>query len=556
MSRCGDDASYGLDFVHSAVLAAQILIATGRSVEAAAVLAESSELHEGLLAGTEGAPGQEPHRFGDVPHRVRSRAARLASFLLTYSSVLTELERHEDALAASRRAVDIYRDLVADAGSAYREALVTALTNLAVDLGRLGHHEACRATVSEAVALARELAVDGSPTAHLNLAAALHGAGITLMRTDTPADALTPLDEAIAIWTEPAAGGDADVVAHLARSVSVRGMLLADLDRPDEAEAALERAVTLYRQLDSFHLVTQARYYGTTLRALSDLQFGQGRAESALAQTNVAVAMYEDVARRNGVLESLSVAHLERAQILSALGRDAEAQAADEAAVDRERKRNELRDHIGENPDERASKAHLFNDRGHLHLRAGRLPLALDLLHLARDCYRRRGHGPDEIMSLENIYLVHRAARRYPEASDVLRQIFERSAALGLDDKIRRYRSEILTACGILTETDWNPIIARDPEPEEDLRRIISELGEDALRDRRVLVVSPEQDVLEVVGSLSTAERQHFLSGIQQWLLDDGQAQGAAPDLHRPVERRRPGPAGTGAPGGPGRRGG
>ncbi|MFI6226151.1 hypothetical protein ACIBCR_02390 [Micromonospora echinospora] len=518
--------AYGLDFASSAVLAARIRIATGRPVEAAALLAESSEPHERLLA----LPDQEPRQLGDVPHGVRSRASRLASFLLTYSEVLTDLERHEDALAASRRAVDVCRKLVADAGNAYRGELIVALNSLAVDLTRLGQREAGRATVAEAVTLAREVAVGGPPTARFNLAMVLHGSAIGLMQADTLPEALGTLDEAIAIWTELAADGHVEHVARLAASVSVRGMLLAGLGRLDEAVPGLERAVALYRQLDERHLAMHARYFGTTLRTLSGLRFAAGEPQAALAHADLAVALYEDVARRSGAMESLPVAYLEQARILAVLGRDAEAHAADEAALAHERSRDDLGEPRGETVGELPAKARLFNERGYLQLQAGRLPLALDLLGLACDCFRRCGDGRGEIMALENVYSVHRAARRYPEAAGIIHQVLERSAAWGFDDKIRQYLLEILLACKDLEELGWTPIVVRDPDPEEDLNRIVAELGEDVLRDRMVLVVSPEQAILEIVGSLTAAERHRFLSAVEKWLPDEGRLHLSPPD--------------------------
>ncbi|WP_416904612.1 tetratricopeptide repeat protein [Micromonospora echinospora] len=519
LAQVNEDA-YALDFASSAVLAARIRIATGRPVEAAALLAESSGPHERLLT----LPDQEPRQLGDVPRGVRSRAARLASFLLTYSEVLTDLERHEDALAASRRAVDIYRKLVADAGNAYRGPLIVALNSLAVDLTRLGQREAGRATVAEAVTLAREVAVGGPPTARFNLAMVLHGSAIGLMQADTLPEALGTLDEAIAIWAELAADGHAEHIARLAASMSVRGMLLAGLGRLDEAVPGLERAVALYRQLDERHLAMHARYFGTTLRTLSGLRFAAGEPEAALAHADLAVALYEDVARRAGALDSLSVAYLEQARILAVLGRDAEAHAADEAALAHERSRNDPCERRGEEVGELAAKAHLFNERGYLHLQAGRLPLALDLLGLARDCYRRCGDGAGEILAMENICFVHRAARRYPEAAGIVQQILERSAAWGFDDKVRQYLLEILIACRNLEEFGGNPIVVREPDPGEDLSRIVAERGEDVQRDREVLVVSPEQTILEIVGNLTAAERHRFLSAVEEWLLGEGHA--------------------------------
>ncbi len=74
------------------------------------------------------------------------------------SSSLAELDRREDALAASAEAVGIYRELAAARPDAFRPDLTRTLSNLAVRLSALDRREDALATSQEATDTYRDLA--------------------------------------------------------------------------------------------------------------------------------------------------------------------------------------------------------------------------------------------------------------------------------------------------------------------------------------------------------------------------------------------------------------
>jgi hypothetical protein len=72
---------------------------------------------------------------------------------MSFGYLLTEADRHDDALSADREAVECYRMLHASHADAFHAALANALGNLAVDLRNLRRDDEAEAVELEIATL-------------------------------------------------------------------------------------------------------------------------------------------------------------------------------------------------------------------------------------------------------------------------------------------------------------------------------------------------------------------------------------------------------------------
>ncbi len=70
---------------------------------------------------------------------------------------MSELGRHEDALAAAQEACEIYRRLAADRPDAFLSMLAMSLNHLSARLSDLGRREDALAAAQEAAEIRRRL---------------------------------------------------------------------------------------------------------------------------------------------------------------------------------------------------------------------------------------------------------------------------------------------------------------------------------------------------------------------------------------------------------------
>jgi tetratricopeptide (TPR) repeat protein len=263
-------------------------------------------------------------------------SAVLARDLNNLAVRLHELGRHEEALAAIREAVDIYRRLAEQRPDAYLPDLALSLNNLAVQLGDLGRHEDGLAAISEAVDTYRQLA-EQRPDAHLpELAMSLNNLAVRLGDLGRHEDGLAAISEAVDAHRQLAEQRPDAHLPGLATSLNNLANRLGDLDRHDEALAAMSEALDIYRRLaeqdPDAHLPDLARSLNNLANRLGDL----GRHDEALAAIREAVDIYRRLAeqRPDAYLPDLADSLDSLVVELGALGRHDEAVAAMSEAVD------------------------------------------------------------------------------------------------------------------------------------------------------------------------------------------------------------------------------
>ncbi|MBV9923116.1 MAG: tetratricopeptide repeat protein, partial [Pseudonocardia sp.] len=176
------------------------------------------------------------------------RPADLAAALAGLGAALRVLGMTDDALAATREAVRLWRNVGAD----HVSGLARSLIELAALLRETGAHEDALATGREAVRLARDLAAE-SPTRHLpDLAAALADSSACLQELGAGEEAVPAAREAVRLYRDLAtyAGPHGP---DLARSLTVLGAALRAAGEHEEAVAACREAVQRYRELPAAH---------------------------------------------------------------------------------------------------------------------------------------------------------------------------------------------------------------------------------------------------------------------------------------------------------------
>ncbi len=260
----------------------------------------------------------------------------LAAGLNNFSNRLSDLGHREDALAASKEAVALYRQLAAARPDAFRPGLATSLNNLSNRLSDIGHREDALAAGEEAVAIRRALAAARPDAFRPDLAMSLNNLSKRLSRLGRREDALAAGEEAVAIRRALAATRPDAFRPDLAGSLNNLSVCLSNLGRREDALATIEEAVTLYRELaavrpDAFR-PRLAGGLNDLSGCLSDLDHLK---EDALAASKEAVELYRALAaaRPDAFLPPLAMSLDNLSISLSNLGRREDALAASEEAV-------------------------------------------------------------------------------------------------------------------------------------------------------------------------------------------------------------------------------
>lgn len=156
----------------------------------------------------------------------------------------------------------------------------------------------------------------------------------------------------------------------------------------------------------------------------------------------------------------------------------------------------------------RRIQAELFNDRGYAACCDER-PEAVDLLRCADAIHKELEDPSSHAMALENLYFALRADLQYAAAFETLPRIVARHLDAEQYDQVRQYILDVIKAHNVLEELQ-SPWIVRDKHHDADLHRLIAEHSESAVTTAGVLLVSPEQDVLEVLGQVPRESRVQF----------------------------------------------
>ncbi|MFJ7345806.1 hypothetical protein ACIQU3_36700 [Streptomyces sp. NPDC101110] len=464
----------------------------------------------------------------DAFHRAVQEANRLSDgnaerFRPTLAEVLVDLNialwrarRGPEAIEVGTAALDLYRTLRAEHPGVFDARLATVLMNLATDLDSAGRPAESASLAEEAIAILRGLGNSVLAETSETLALALTNAALGRFNAGESEAALPLAEEAIAILTRLDTGVTVPSLALLTAS-SCHAIVLATLPRAGEAADAARATMAVVRRLDLDYVAGDERKVTTALQwclmafAVADDTTGG----LAAADEMVRVAL-RFAGRSTSLAELLPLALLHRAKLLDSCERADEAREADQQAIEafeacRVNAGAESGDVSITAPAWRTSRrmqAELFNDRGHAACRDER-PEALDLLRCADAIHQELDDPSGHAMALENLYLALRASRQYEAAFETLPRIVVRHLDAEQYDQVLQYVVEVIQAHNALEEVQ-SPWIVRDAHRDADLRRLISEHGESAVTTTGVLLVSPEQDILEVLGHVPHASRARF----------------------------------------------
>ncbi len=155
-------------------------------------------------------------------------APELARLLNNQGVRLGELGRREEAEAAAREAVAIYRLLAQARPDAFLPGLAASLNNHGTMLSELGRREEAEAAAREAVAVYRQLA-QARPDAFLpDLAMSLNNHGIRLSAMGRREEAEAAAREAVAVYRLLAQARPDAFLPNLAKSLGTLGSILSD----------------------------------------------------------------------------------------------------------------------------------------------------------------------------------------------------------------------------------------------------------------------------------------------------------------------------------------
>ncbi|WP_158817323.1 tetratricopeptide repeat protein [Methylocapsa sp. S129] len=320
----------------------------------------------------------------------------LAKSLNNFGDRLSGLGRREDALAATREAVDLYRRLVAESSEAFAPHLANALNNLGSRLGDLGRRKDALAAAREAVDIRRRLAAERPGAFMPLLASALSNYGNKLSEFGRLEDALAPTLEALEIRRRLAAERPDAFMPDLAISLTNLGNRLRELERREEALAPAQEAVDIYR---SFAVEQPDAFLPDFAAALINLGVILGkldRREGALAATTEALDICRRLAaeRPEAFMPTLATSLNNLSDKLGKVGRREEARSAAQEAVDIHRRL------VAETPDAfMPDFAGSLSDLGKRLRELGRREDALAATQEAVDIHRRvAADGPDAFL--------------------------------------------------------------------------------------------------------------------------------------------------------------
>lgn len=274
--------------------------------------------------------------------------AQLAAGLANLGLILWEGGHPEEALAAAREAADLHRRLPGAADVTVARQTASNLLNLGLICARLGRREEALEACRGAVDIRRRLAGVGN-AARAELAAGLDGLAASLQELGKSEEALQALHEAVSLRRDLAEGQPESFVPALAESLLNLGTLLsnfgfrdeglarcqAEIRRLDEALAVSQRGVELHRRLAESFPGKFRELLATDLHNLSVILFELGQSEKALQVCQEAVGILRELveAGHSANLSDFarSLAHI--GSCLQEAGRPREARAALEEAI-------------------------------------------------------------------------------------------------------------------------------------------------------------------------------------------------------------------------------
>ncbi|HEX8819434.1 MAG TPA: tetratricopeptide repeat protein [Archangium sp.] len=223
----------------------------------------------------------------------------LAMSLKNLGHSLSELGHREETLEATREAVEVYRALEQRNPDAFRPDLAMSLNNLGNSLSELGRREEALEATHEAVEVYRALAQRNPDAFRPNLAGSLNNLGAMLRELGRREEALEATREAVEVYRELAQRNPDAFQPYLAMSLNNLGIDLNELGRREEALEATRQAVELRRALEQRNPDTFRPDLAGSLNNLGAMLRELGRREEAPEATREAVEVYRELAQRN-----------------------------------------------------------------------------------------------------------------------------------------------------------------------------------------------------------------------------------------------------------------
>lgn len=264
-------------------------------------------------------------------------APDLAHCLSNLAMQLARAARTAEALEASQESIAIYRGLIARNNSAYQVDMAASLMSLGSRFTELGDLSQATETTEQALTIYRELADTNNGAYRAEIALCLSNLGAQRAYTGHAAEGLKHTEQAVTIYRELATANPDKYNANLAQSLYNLSQRLRNTGRLAEAIPPLEEAVTLRRRL------TQTRKSAVyeaalahSLNNLSALRAELGDISAAHASIQEAIRIYRTLADEDqrGYRGYLGKGLMLLSDILSALGRDADANVARIEATD------------------------------------------------------------------------------------------------------------------------------------------------------------------------------------------------------------------------------
>ena len=205
----------------------------------------------------------------------------------------------EQAVAATREAVDLCRELAAGDRTMHLPHLALSLLNLGGMLAGSGRRQEGLTLTEEAIDAFRELA-NADPAAHApRLAASLDNLGIMLTELGSQREALRHTQEAVDLRRQLAAVDPAEYQPELAVSLINLGHRLWIAGQPEQALSTAQEAVDAYRALVDIDSAAYLPDLAGSLNNLCIALSGFGRDAAALAAAQEATEIYRRLADVN-----------------------------------------------------------------------------------------------------------------------------------------------------------------------------------------------------------------------------------------------------------------
>jgi tetratricopeptide (TPR) repeat protein len=238
-------AAYGAELANVLTISAGLSMEAGETDAALETIDEAIALYRSLVAVNEVAYEENLamalHNFsamltGGVGPTVRSRRQ-------------TDPQDHEQALAASNEAVEIWRQLAAARPAAHSPVLATGLNSLAIHLAELGRQEKALKVIAEAIEIIRPFTAERPAVHGATLAMALNSRSNILATLDRPDEALDAAVEAVEAFRPAVEHNPAGSAVDFAVVLNNLARRLAATGRDEQAARVKEELASLLDEL-------------------------------------------------------------------------------------------------------------------------------------------------------------------------------------------------------------------------------------------------------------------------------------------------------------------